>query len=94
VLRGGATLHLTGSVRGSLPKGMRVRIQVRTKHGHWRRLRQKRLNADGTFGASARLVRARLSNVRVGRRARPVFLRAVVPHVGQSNVVRVRLARR
>jgi hypothetical protein len=94
MLQPGATLHLSGSVRGSLPKRASVRIQIRTRHGHWHRLRRKSPNADGTFGTSARYTRgSKLSHVRVGRRARLVLLRAVVARAGKSNVVRVRLAK-
>ena len=93
-LRLGATLHLTGRVRGTVPKRARVRIQVRTRRGHWRQLRRKPTNANGTFGASARFARARLSKVRIGRRTRLVMIRAVIARAGSSNVVRVRLVTR
>jgi len=72
-----------------------VRIQVRTRHGHWRRLRRKPPNADGTFGTSARLTRGyRLSRLRLGRHTRLLLIQATVARAGKSNVVRVRLVKR
>jgi hypothetical protein len=85
-LRRGARLHLTGKVRGAAP-GARVRLQVRARAGHWRRIRGKRVNADGSFAFILR-------NRDLGRRARMIRIRAVAARAGRSNVVRVRLVPR
>jgi hypothetical protein len=80
----GQTLHLSGNVRGKVRRGAQVRIQVRARHAHWRHLRRKPLNADGTFGTSSRFLRS----------PRVILIRAVVARAGQSNIVRVRLVPR
>jgi hypothetical protein len=98
----GQTLHLSGNVRGTVPRRAQVRIQMRVRHGHWRRLRRKPLNADRTFATSSRFFRSarasggklRLAHLRLGRHTRVILIRAVVARAGRSNVVRVRLVPR
>jgi hypothetical protein len=100
----GGKIRLYGKVRGSAKAGARVRFQVRV-NGHWRRLRRKPLEANGTFethprlGRSARAARANghsrlhLKDVRLRRGTRVLKLRAVLRGHGYSNVVRVRIRR-
>jgi hypothetical protein len=95
----GGQLRLRGKVRRPAA-GLRVRLEVRVGH-RWHRLRRKPVEADGTFqtwphlGRSAHASRygGRLHLKRVHLRpgARRLKLRAVVPHVGRSNVIRVRI---
>jgi hypothetical protein len=95
----GQTLHLSGNVITTVPGGARLRIQVRTRHGQWRRLRHQPLNADRTFGASAQFLRSagassqelRIDQLRLSRHTRLILIRAVIARAGKSNVVRVRL---
>jgi hypothetical protein len=85
-LRLGERLRLTGNVRGAA-RLAQVRIQIRTRGGNWRRLRRKRVNADGSFAFILR-------NRDLGRHARVIRIRAVAARAGKSNVVRVRLVPR
>jgi hypothetical protein len=98
----GQTLHLSGNVRGTVPRRAQVRIQIPVRHGHWRRLRRKPLNGDRTFATSARFFRSarasggklKLEHLRLSRHTRLILIRAVVARAGQSNAVRVRLVPR
>ena len=102
-LRLGGQLRISGRVRGAVRRDARVRFQVRTAGGKWRRLRRKPVNADGTFATWPRFVRAvraaragkprrfKLRDVHLSRNARVVRIRAVLTGSGRSNVVRVRL---
>jgi len=99
----GGKVRLRGKAKQA-PPGARVRIQVRTK-GHWRRLRRKPVEADGTFGTNPRLGRyarasrsgshgrLHLENVRLRHGIRVLKFRATVKGLGHSNVVRVRVRR-
>jgi hypothetical protein len=99
----GGKLRLRGKAKQAFA-GARVRIQVRTK-GHWRRLRRKPVEADGTFGTNPRLGRyahvsrssrngrLHLENVRLHLGIRVLKFRATVKGLGHSNVVRVRVRR-
>jgi hypothetical protein len=95
----GQTLHLSGNVLSKVPGRARIRIQVRTRHGHWRRLRRQPLNADRTFGTSAQFLRSartssqelKIDHLRLSRHTRVILIRAVIERAGKSNVVRVRL---
>jgi hypothetical protein len=83
--------------------GAHVRVLLRTRHGHWRRLRRKPVNADGTFATWPRLLRSvgisrfgrvhrfALRNLHLSRHTRLVRIRAVATHAGRSNVIRVRI---
>jgi hypothetical protein len=100
----GGQVRLRGKVRGQAPAAARARIEVRTK-GHWRRLKRKPVEADGTFGTYPRLGRyarasargrhgrLHLENVRVRHGIRVLKFRATVKGLGRSNVVRVRVRR-
>jgi hypothetical protein len=88
-LRLGGKLHLSGRVRGAVPKRAHVRIHVRSRHGQWRRLRRKPPHADGSFATSARF-----RDLALSRRTRVILIRAVIDRAGKSNVVRVRLVPR
>jgi hypothetical protein len=99
----GGQLRVTGKVRGRLAARAHVRVMLRTRHGHWRRLRRKPVNADGTFATWPRLLRSvsvsrvgrihrlTLRNLHLSRHTRLIRLPAVDPRAGRSNVVRVRL---
>ena len=105
-LRLGGQLRVTGKVRGGVAAGAHVRVLARTKHGQWRRLRRKPVNADGTFGTWPRLLRSvsisragrvhrlALRGLHLGRHTRLIRIRAVVTRAGRSNVVRVRIVPR
>jgi hypothetical protein len=100
----GGQVRLHGFARGTVRAGARVRIQVRV-HGHWRRLRRKPLQANGTFETRPRLGRSahaarghgrghlHLKSVRLRRGTRVLKFRAVLRGHGHSNVVRVRIRR-
>jgi hypothetical protein len=81
-VRAGGKVRLRGEVRGTFSAGARARLMLR-KGGRWVRLRQKAIEAGGTFS----------TNVRAGHRMRVLRLSAVVKGVGRSNVVRVRVRR-
>ena len=99
----GGRLRLRGKVRGNIAPGAKVRLQVRT-HGHWKRFRQKLVEANGTFathphlgrvaGASRhghRALRLRERRLRSGMRV--LRVRAVVKGVGRSRVLKIRVRR-
>ena len=100
----GGQVRLRGKVKGKAAAGARARIEVRTK-GHWRRLKRKPVEADGTFGTYPRLGRyarasakgrhgrLHLENVRLRHGTRVLKFRATVKGLGRSNVVRVRVRR-
>jgi hypothetical protein len=100
----GGQVRLRGKIRGTVPAGARVRIELRT-NGRWRRLRRKPVEANGTFASHPRVARVphasrrgahralALKNVRLRRGIRVLRLRAVVGGVGRSNLVRVRVRR-
>jgi hypothetical protein len=102
-LRLGGQLKVTGKVRGRVVAGAHVRVLFRTRHGEWRRLRRKPVNADGTFATWPRLLRTvtasragkinryTLRGLHIGRHTRLIRMRAVVTRAGRSNVVRVRI---
>jgi hypothetical protein len=78
----GRKLGLRGEVRGGFPTGAKARLMVKSGH-RWIRLRQKAIDAGGTFA----------TQVRAQARGRALRIRAVVKGVGRSNVVRVRVRR-
>jgi hypothetical protein len=100
----GGQLRLSGRVRYGVPAGAKVRLMVKTPGAHrWRRLRQKRVNPDGSFATWPRYLR----DVRAARfRGAPTYtlhhlhlsshayrfrVRAVVGRAGRSNIITVRL---
>jgi hypothetical protein len=103
-LRVGRQLRLSGHIRGQFTAGAQVRLQVRTK-GHWRRFRQKRVEANGTFASWPHLGRAagvsrhghrvlRLRERRLRAGIRVLKIRAVVRGVGRSRAIQIRVRRR
>jgi hypothetical protein len=99
----GGRIKLSGKVR-SRKEHLRVRIEVKVGH-HWRGLRRKPVEANGTFATWPHLKRRahasywgartslHLKHVRLRHGVRVLKLRAVVRHVGHSNVVHVRIRR-
>jgi hypothetical protein len=65
-----------------LRRGLRV-VVVAHVHGHRHRLARVRVSSDGTFSLRPR--------VRAARGARFVRVQAVVPGVGRSRGIRIRL---
>jgi hypothetical protein len=100
----GDGFHVRGRVRRHLTRGLRVRVEVRTRTG-WRLLRSRPVGTAGEFGTWARLERVghasrkgrfralRLRDLRFGPGVRELALRALAPGVGRSNIVRVRVRR-
>ena len=99
----GGRLGLRGKVRGNVAPGARVRLQVRT-HGHWKRFRQKPVEANGTFATRPHLGRVagssrhgpralRLRERRLRKGMRTLRVRAVVKGVGRSRVLKIRVRR-
>jgi hypothetical protein len=98
----GGQLRLRGRVRSAVTSGMRVRVQVRTRGHHWRRLRRKPVEANGAFSTWPRLGRGarvsrhghrtlRFRDLRVSRRAKVLRIRALVKGVGRSRTIKVRI---
>jgi hypothetical protein len=100
----GGRLQLRGKVNRHTAAGARVQLEIRVRKG-WHRLRLRPIAADGTFTDSSRLQSARrasgdsgsqtmrLRSLDLGRNVKKLELRAVVPGVGRSNVVRVGVRR-
>jgi hypothetical protein len=98
----GGKLRLHGKVLGKANAKLRVRIMVRAGR-HWRRLRGKWVNSDGKFATRSRLSHRghgrgafgrrplMLKRLRLPRGTHVFRVRAVVPAVGRSNILRVRI---
>jgi hypothetical protein len=96
-IRVGSRLHVFGRVRGVLTGYEHARVHVFT-HGAWRYLFGARVKRNGRFTVRARLRRAKLRRMLRLRHVRvpaggTIHLRATVPGLGQSDVIRVRLRR-
>jgi hypothetical protein len=103
-IRVGTRLHVSGWVRGRLPRRERVAIEAFT-HGRWRFLLGAKLKPNGRF-ATGTTLRRRLRPGRSGHRkarlvlrhlhlpvARSLRLRATVRGFGHSNVIHVGIRR-
>jgi hypothetical protein len=100
----GGRLVLRGAVRKRIAARTRVFVEARL-WGNWLRLGSRIVAADGTFGTSAHLRRAsitqrgerrrllRLRSLPLEYTVRTLKLRAVVPGLGRSNLVRVKIRR-
>jgi hypothetical protein len=84
-VRAGARLRLRGRVEGAFPAGARAGFMVKSGR-RWSRLRERPVDAAGTFVSTLRLA-GRAQGARVLR------VRARVRGVGTSNLVRVRVRR-
>jgi hypothetical protein len=97
-------LHLYGKVRGDLVGDEQVRFEAFTR-GQWRHLTQAQVRASGSYRATPRLRKGvrgvrrghpasvlRIKRLRLGRSAR-LPIRAIVPDIGRSPVVTVRIGR-
>jgi hypothetical protein len=100
----GGQLRLRGRVRGQIPAGARVRLQVLTK-GNWRRFGEKPVEANGRFTSWPRLGRGghasghghrvlRLGEQRLRSSVRMLRIRAVVRGAGRSRILHIRVHRR